>query len=224
MNILMVVTSQKHLGNTGRETGLWLEEFTTPYYLFLDAGAEITLASPLGGQAPIDPHSAEEKAESTVRFMNDAAARQQLDTTLPLASVHADNFDAIFFPGGHGPLWDLAEDQRSIALIEAFARQEKVIGAVCHGPAVLKHPLTEAGLPLIAGKNVTGFSNQEEELAGLTQIVPFLVEDMLKANGAVYHCAQPWQNHVLVDGLLVTGQNPASSQATAAAVLKLLNQ
>ncbi|GGU52810.1 dimethylallyltransferase [Pseudomonas laurentiana] len=224
MNILMVLTSHDTLGNTGHKTGFWLEEFAAPYYAFLDAGAQVTLASPKGGQPPIDPKSDDPGAQTaaTERFNADEAARKALASTLTLAQVNAEDFDALFYPGGHGPLWDLAEDPRSIALIERFQALGKPVGAVCHAPAVLRHAVDASGAPLVKGKQVTGFSNTEEAAVNLTDVVPFLVEDMLKGHGGVYSRAEDWHNHVAVDGLLVTGQNPASSDATAHALLKLL--
>lgn len=222
MKILMVLTSHAQLGNTDIKTGFWLEEFTTPYYAFKDAGAEITLASPKGGLPPIDPNSEEEKTDSTVRYHADETLKYALANTVLLSHVQASDYDAIFYPGGHGPLWDLAEDKHSIALIEAFNQQNKPVGAVCHGPAVLKHPKSSDGKSIVAGQKVTGFSNEEEEAVKLTEIVPFLVEDMLKANGGLYSRAENWQSYVTVNPLLVTGQNPASSEATAIALLNLL--
>nr|WP_319528293.1 type 1 glutamine amidotransferase domain-containing protein [Pseudomonas laurentiana] len=224
MNILMVLTSHDTLGNTGHKTGFWLEEFAAPYYAFLDAGAQVTLASPKGGQPPIDPKSDDPGAQTaaTERFNADEAARKALASTLTLAQVNAEDFDALFYPGGHGPLWDLAEDPRSIALIERFQALGKPVGAVCHAPAVLRHVVDASGAPLVKGKQVTGFSNTEEAAVNLTDVVPFLVEDMLKGHGGVYSRAEDWHSHVAVDGLLVTGQNPASSDATAHALLKLL--
>ena len=224
MKILMVLTSHDRLGDTGHKTGFWLEEFAAPYYVFKDAGAQITLASPKGGQPPIDPKSDDPGAQTaaTERFAADAAARTALASTLTLDEVRAEDFDALFYPGGHGPLWDLAEDARSAALIERFQALGKPVGAVCHAPAVLRHVKGADGQPLVKGRQVTGFSNSEEDAVQLTDVVPFLVEDMLKANGGQYSKAADWQSHVAVDGLLVTGQNPASSEASAAALLKLL--
>lgn len=222
--ILVVLTSHDQLGNTGEKTGFWLEELAAPYYAFLDAGAELTLASPKGGQPPLDPKSNEVgfRTEATLRFEADAAATRALATTKKLADVSVADFDAVFYPGGHGPLWDLAEDPLSIALIEQAIQAGKPVGAVCHAPAVLRHTKGADGKPLVSGKAVTGFSNTEEEVVGLTKVVPFLVEDMLKANGGRYAKAADWQSHVEVDGLLVTGQNPGSSEASAHALLKLL--
>ena len=222
--ILMVLTSHSALGDTGKKTGFWLEEFAAPYYVFLDAGAAITLASPQGGQPPLDPKSDDPDAqtEATRRFKADAAAQKTLAHTHKLAEVSAADFDAVFYPGGHGPLWDLAEDKASIVLIEQLLAAGKPVAAVCHAPAVLRHPKTTNGQPVVQGKNVTGFTNTEEAAAGLTDVVPFLVEDMLKKNGGLYSKAGDWQPHVLTDGLLITGQNPASSEPAAQALLKKL--
>jgi putative intracellular protease/amidase len=224
MKILLVLTSHDQLGNTGHKTGFWLEEFASPYYVFKDAGAQITLASPKGGQPPIDPKSDAPDAQTaaTRRFAEDAEAQRLLATSLPLAQVRAEDFDALFYPGGHGPLWDLAEDATSIALIERFIALGKPVGAVCHAPGVLRHVKAADGTPLVRGKRVTGFSNSEEAAVELTDVVPFLVEDMLKAHGGVYGRAADWHSHVEVDGLLVTGQNPASSDASAEALLTLV--
>ena len=222
--ILMVLTSHSALGDTGKKTGFWLEEFAAPYYVFLDAGADITLASPQGGQPPLDPKSDDPGAQTdaTRRFKADGAAQKTLAHTHKLAEVSAADFDAVFYPGGHGPLWDLAEDKHSIALIEQLLATGKPVAAVCHAPAVLRHPKTPDGQPVVRGKNVTGFTNTEEAAAGLTDIVPFLVEDMLKKNGGQYSKAGDWQPHVLTDGLLITGQNPASSEPATQALLKRL--
>jgi len=226
MKILLVLTSHDQLGNTGHKTGFWLEEFASPYYVFKDAGAQITLASPKGGQPPIDPKSDAPDAQTaaTRRFAEDAEAQQLLANSLPLAQVRAEDFDALFYPGGHGPLWDLAEDATSVALIERFIALGKPVGAVCHAPGVLRHVKAADGTPLVRGKRVTGFSNSEEEAVALTDVVPFLVEDMLKAHGGVYGRAADWHSHVEVDGLLVTGQNPASSDASAEALLTLVER
>ena len=226
MKILLVLTSHDQLGNTGHKTGFWLEEFASPYYVFKEAGAQITLASPKGGQPPIDPKSDAPDAQTaaTRRFAEDAEAQRLLATSLPLAQVRAEDFDALFYPGGHGPLWDLAEDATSIALIERFVALGKPVGAVCHAPGVLRHVKAADGTPLVSGKRVTGFSNSEEEAVALTDVVPFLVEDMLKAHGGVYGRAADWHSHVEVDGLLVTGQNPASSDASAEALLTLVER
>jgi putative intracellular protease/amidase len=224
MKILIVLTSHDTLGNTGKKTGFWLEEFAAPYYVFKDAGAEITLASPKGGQPPLDPSSEAKDAltDATERFNNDEDAKKALAITTVLSAVSADGFDAIFFPGGHGPLWDLAEDADSIKLIEAFATNDRPIGAVCHAPAVFKHPKGSNGKPLVSGKNVTGFTNSEEEAVGLTNVVPFLIEEMLAENGGRYQKGPDWASFVLTDGKLVTGQNPASSEEAARKLLELL--
>ncbi|KKK86779.1 hypothetical protein LCGC14_2759820 [marine sediment metagenome] len=224
MKILMVLTSHDKLGDTGNKTGFWLEEFAAPYYVFKDKGAEITLASPKGGQPPLDPSSDNEdtQTDATKRFKGDDAAQKELANTVVLSSVSADDYDAIFYPGGHGPLWDLAEDSDSIALIEAFAASDRPVGAVCHAPAALKHPKGADGKPLVSGKTVTGFTNTEEEAVGLTDVVPFLVEDMLKAKGGNYEKGDDWASFVVTDGKLVTGQNPASSEEAAHKLLALL--
>ncbi|MCH4881330.1 type 1 glutamine amidotransferase domain-containing protein [Pseudomonas sp. TMW22090] len=224
MKILVVLTSHDQLGDTGEKTGFWLEELAAPYYAFLDAGAQLTLASPKGGLPPLDPKSNEPdfQTDATRRFESDTAAMKALANTRTLSDLSSAEFDAVFYPGGHGPLWDLAEDVTSIALIEHANASGKPIATVCHAPAVLLHVKGSDGKPLIAGKAVTGFSNSEEDAAGLTQVVPFLVEDMLKAQGGIYSKNTDWQVHVVTDGLLVTGQNPASSAATAHALLKLL--
>lgn len=224
MKILMVLTSHDRLGDTGKKTGFWLEEFAAPYYVFKDAGAEITLASPKGGQPPLDPSSDTEDAQSdaTVRFKGDDAAQTDLANTTRLSQVSADGFDAIFYPGGHGPLWDLAEDGDSKSLIEAFASSNRPVGAVCHAPAVFRHTKDADGNPLVSGKTVTGFTNTEEDAVGLTDVVPFLVEDMLKANGGDYQKGDDWASFVVTDGKLVTGQNPASSEEAAKQLLALL--
>jgi putative intracellular protease/amidase len=224
MKILMVLTSHDKLGNTGEKTGFWLEEFASPYYVFKDAGAEITLASPLGGQPPLDPMSdaPDFQTEATQRFKADSPAQQILASTVKLAEVSAADFDAVFYPGGHGPLWDLAEDTSSIALIEAMFATGKPVAAVCHAPGVLRHPKTPDGVSVVQGKAVTGFTNTEEEAVGLTKIVPFLVEEILKQNGGEYLKLADWQPHVVADGLLITGQNPASSEPAAKALLAKL--
>ncbi len=225
MKILIVLTSHDKLGDTGEKTGFWLEEFAAPYYVFKDAGTEITLASPLGGQPPLDPKSdaPDFQTDATRRFATDAAAQADLANTLKLANVSANNFDAVFYPGGHGPLWDLAEDKNSIALIETMLSANKPVAAVCHAPAVLRHPKTAEGVSVVQGKTVTCFTNTEEEAVALTEVVPFLVEDMLKQNGANYSKGADWQAHVVTDGLLITGQNPASSEPVAKALLAKLS-
>lgn len=224
MKILVVLTSHGQLGNTGEQTGFWLEELAAPYFAFIDAGAEVTLASPKGGQPPLDPKSnvPESQTETTHRFEANTAAMQALAHTQKLSEISVADYDAVFYPGGHGPLWDLAEDPISIALIEQAIQSGKPVAAVCHAPGVLRHVKASDGTPLVSGKSVTGFTNTEEAVVGLTEIVPFLVEDMLKENGGHYSKAGDWQVHVQVDGLLVTGQNPASSAATATALLQLL--
>ena len=226
MNILMVLTSHDRLGDTGKKTGFWLEEFAAPYYVFKDAGATLTLASPAGGQPPLDPKSDEPDAqtEATRRYQEDPAAQQALATTVKLADVSAERFDAVFYPGGHGPLWDLAEDATSIRLIEAMVAAGRPVAAVCHAPGVLGKVKGPDGAPLVKGKRVTGFTNTEEAAVGLTDIVPFLVEDMLVKNGGQYSKAGDWEPYVITDGLLVTGQNPASSEPGAHALLALLKQ
>lgn len=224
MKVLMVLTSHDKLGDTGLKTGFWLEELAAPYYAFKDAGAEITLASPQGGKPPLDPKSNEPdfQTDSTHRFEADADANAQLATTVKLDSLSQADFDAVFYPGGHGPLWDLAEDKHSVALIEAFFAAGKHVAFVCHAPGVLRHVKTPDGKPLVAGRQVTGFTNTEEEAVGLTQVVPFLVEDELKAKGGLYSKAADWSSYVVTDGLLITGQNPGSSEATAAQLIKAL--
>lgn len=224
MKILMVLTSHDQLGDTGKKTGFWLEEFAAPYYVFKDAGAEVALASPKGGQPPLDPSSDADDAQTdaTERFKNDEQAQKDLANTVKLADVSADDFDAIFYPGGHGPLWDLAEDSDSKSLIEAFASSDRPVGAVCHAPAVFRHTQGADGKSLVSGRRVTGFTNTEEEAVALTDVVPFLVEDMLKANGGQYEKGADWSSFVLRDANLVTGQNPASSAAAAREILALL--
>jgi putative intracellular protease/amidase len=224
MKILMVLTSHDQLGNTGKKTGFWLEEFAAPYYAFKDAGADITLVSPLGGQPPLDPKSDEpdSQTDATRRFKADAAAQAALAHTGKLAEVSGDGFDALFYPGGHGPLWDLAEDAHSIKLIETMAAAGKIVSAVCHAPGVLREVKAADGSPLVKGKKVTGFTNTEEAAVQLTDIVPFLVEDMLVSNGGHYSKGADWAPYVVVDGKLITGQNPASSEPAAHAVLRQL--
>ena len=226
MNILMVLTSHDQLGDTGKKTGFWLEEFAAPYYVFKDAGAVVTLASPKGGQPPLDPKSDEPDAQTdaTRRFRADEGATAALASTHVLAEVANDDFDAVFYPGGHGPLWDLANDEDSIRLIESNYAAGKPIAFVCHAPGVLSKTRTPSGAPLVQGKQVTGFSNSEEAAAGLTYIVPFLVEDMLAANGGGYSKMADWASYVVTDGKLVTGQNPASSEAAAKTLLSVLKQ
>ena len=216
MKVLFVLTSHDKLGNTGEKTGFWIEEFAAPYYNLLDKGVDITVATPNGGKAPIDPNSEGEDAqtEDTKRYYKDEAAQKVINNTVKLETLNAENFDAVFYPGGHGPLWDLAEDKTSISLIEAFNKQHKPIGFVCHAPAALKNVKNENGEPLVKGKKVTGFTNTEEEAVQLTNVVPFLVESMLKENGGIYSKTDDWGVHVLKDGNLITGQNPASNKAS----------
>jgi putative intracellular protease/amidase len=226
MKVLMVLTSHSELGNTGKKTGFWVEEFAAPYYTLKDAGAEITLASPKGGQPPIDPKSAEPSAqtEATKRFDKDAGLQQLLANTKKLTEVKAADFDAVFFPGGHGPLWDLTKDPDSIKLIQEFWSAKKPVAAVCHAPSVLLNVKDENGEPLVKGKKVTGFTNTEEEAVQLTKVVPFLLEDELKNKGGQYSKKDDWASYVVKDGLLITGQNPASSEAAAKELLGLLKK
>lgn len=226
MNILMVLTSHDRLGKTGKKTGFWLEEFAAPYYVFKDAGASVTLASPLGGQPPLDPRSDEPDAQSdaTRRFKADPAAQAALACTHTLHGMVAGDFDAVFYPGGHGPLWDLADDARSIALIESMLAAGKPVAAVCHAPGVLRHVKTANGTAVVKGRAVTGFANSEERAADLAEVVPFLVEDMLVAQGGRYSKSADWQAHVVSDRNLITGQNPASSAPAALAVLEHLRE
>ncbi|QYY31668.1 type 1 glutamine amidotransferase domain-containing protein [Cupriavidus pinatubonensis] len=224
MKVLIVLTSHDQLGNTGEKTGFWLEELAAPYYVLKDAGVNVTLASVKGGQPPLDPKSNDPSFQTpaTRRFEDDADAKAALSSTQKLSDVSAGDYDAVFYPGGHGPMWDLAEDADSKALIEATFASGKPVALVCHAPGVLRHVKAQDGSPLVKGKNVTGFTNSEEEAVGLTEVVPFLVEDMLKANGANYSKAGDWQPYVVTDGLLITGQNPASSDAAANALLTML--
>jgi len=224
MKVLMVLTSHDTLGNTGRPTGFWLEELAAPYYALSDINAEIVLASPKGGQPPLDPKSNEPdfQTDLTRRFEKDEKATAQLANTVRLDSVSQADFDAVFYPGGHGPLWDLAEDQNSIQLIESFIAAHKPVAVVCHAPGVLRHVKNADGTPLVDGKKVTGFANSEEEAVGLTDVVPFLVEDVLKSLGGVYSKGPDWGSYVLTDGLLITGQNPASSGSAADVLIKAL--
>jgi putative intracellular protease/amidase len=223
MKVLIVLTSHDQLGNTGKKTGFWLEEFAAPYYVFKDAGVDITLASPAGDQPPLDPKSdlPEFQTEMTHRFGKDAAAQVELANTLRLSEVRAEDFDLVFYPGGHGPLWDLAEDAASIALIENFERAGKPVGLVCHAPGALRNGRAANGEPLVKGRKVTGFSNSEEAAVELTDVVPFLIEDEFKRQGGLYEKGPDWSSHVVIDGRLVTGQNPASSEAVAHALIKL---
>jgi putative intracellular protease/amidase len=224
MNILMVLTSHDQLGDTGRKTGFWLEEFAAPYYVFKDAGATITIASPAGGMPPLDPKSDEPDAQTaaTARYKEDPQAQAALANTERVDKIAASAFDAVFYPGGHGPLWDLANDAASIGIIEATFASGKPLALVCHAPGVLRFAKGVAGKHLVSDKKVTGFTNTEEEAVGLTKIVPFLVEDMLKESGGLYSKGPDWQSFVLTDGNLITGQNPASSEEAAKAVLAML--
>lgn len=221
--VLFVVTSNDKLGNTGEKTGFWSEEFAAPYYELLDQGVEITIASPLGGQPPIDPKSADPASatEDTKRFDADKVLQEKLKNTLKLSTVNQKDYDAVFYPGGHGPLWDLVEDKNSIALIEAFYTHKKPVAFVCHAPAVLKNVKVK-GDYLVKGKKVTGFTNAEEEAVGLTKVVPFLLEDALASNGAIFSKGANWQPYAVEDGLLITGQNPASSKLVAGKLLEKL--
>lgn len=223
MKILMVLTSHNVLGNTGKPTGFWLEEFTAPYYAFKDAGAEITVASVKGGQPPIDPKSDEpgNQTDSMERFKKDLATQKVLASTVKLSEVTSDGYDAVFYPGGHGPMWDLVGDKKSIALIEEFYNAGKPVAAVCHAPGVLKN-VTYQGQPIVKGKRVTGFANSEEEAVHLTKVVPFLVEDELKRLGGIYEKGPDWSVYTIVDGRLITGQNPASSGPAAMELVMLL--
>ena len=223
-NVLMVLTSHDRLGNTGHPTGFWVEEFAAPYYVLADAGVTLTLASPAGGQPPVDPKSAlpEFQTDATRRFDADPALKARLAGTVRLAGLKADDFDAVFYPGGHGPLCDLATDPDSVALIEDFVRQGKPVAAVCHAPAVLLRTRTAEGQPLVAGRQVTGFSNSEEDAVGLSAVVPFLLETALRAEGADYRKGPDWGSFVVEDGLLITGQNPASSASAAQCLLARL--
>jgi len=223
VNILMVLTSHDKLGDTDHKTGFWVEEFAAPYYVFKDAGVNITLASPKGGQPPIDPNSEADDAQTdaTKRFYEDGEAQAALARTERLENVSANDFDAVFYPGGHGPLWDLTHDTHSIHLIEQFWGQGKPVAAVCHAPAVLLKAKAGDGA-LIAGRTVTGFSNSEEAAVELTEVVPFLLEDALSKVGGHYRKGDDWGSYVVQDGMLITGQNPASSKAAAEGVLDLL--
>lgn len=222
--VLIVLTSHEDLGNTGQKTGFWVEEFAAPFYAFKDAGTQLTLASPEGGQPPIDPKSSDPSAatDATRRFDADPETQKALANTLKLSEVNPDDYDAIFYPGGHGPLWDLTNDQISIGLIESFFKAGKPVGAVCHAPAVLLNAKTMDGEPLVKGRKVAGFTNEEEDAVGLTNIVPFLLEDALKAKGGAYESVASWAPFAVEDGHLITGQNPASSEAVAEKILAKL--
>ncbi|NJB37757.1 MULTISPECIES: type 1 glutamine amidotransferase domain-containing protein [Flavobacteriaceae] len=224
-NVLFVLTSHDELGNTGEKTGFWVEEFAAPYYLLKDKGVNVTLASPKGGQPPIDPKSNEPdfQTPATKRYFEDKETMDAMANTQKLNTVNAADYDAVFYPGGHGPLWDLAEDQDSVQLIENFYNSNKPVAAVCHAPAVFKNVKDQNGEPLVKGKQVTGFTNTEEAAVQLTEVVPFLVEDMLKENGGVYSKKEDWAAYAQEDGLLITGQNPASSELVAEMLLRRLN-
>ena len=224
MKVLIVLTSHDQLGDTGEKTGFWLEEFACPYYQLKDAGVSLVLASPRGGQPPLDPKSdaPDFQTDDTRRFANDQEAQQALANTIKLADVKADDFDAVFYPGGHGPLWDLHNDADSIALIESFVAAGKPVAAVCHAPAVLLKAKDQSGEPLVKGKKVTAFSNTEEAAVGLTDVVPYLLEDELTTMGGVYQKVDDWTSLALTDGLIITGQNPGSSAAVAEALVKVL--
>lgn len=224
MKVLIVLTSHSALGNTGEKTGFWIEEFATPYYVLADAGADITIASPKGGQPPVDPKSelADAQTSSTKRFYEDSTLINKVAYSLKLSDIKQDDFDAVFYPGGHGPLWDLAIDKDSIKLIEAFYNHQKPIAFVCHAPAALVNVKVKNGESLIKGKELTNFSNTEEEAVKLTKVVPFLLEDELKKHGAIYTKGENWTSYVKQDGLLITGQNPASSEAVAKLLLEAL--
>ncbi len=225
MKVLIVLTSHDQLGDTGKKTGFWLEEFASPYYHLKDAGVHVTLASPRGGQPPLDPksHEPDFQTDDTRRFDNDQAAQDELANTAKLAEMKVEDFDAVFYPGGHGPLWDLHNDNDSIALIEEFIAAGKPVATVCHAPAVLLKAKDRNGDPLVKGKKVTGFSNSEEAAVGLTDVVPYLVEDQLIAMGGAYQKVEDWNSLAVVDGLIITGQNPGSSAAVAEALVKALN-
>ena len=220
--VLMVLTSHDRLGSTGRKTGFWLEEFATPYYIFKDAGLAVTLASPKGGEPPLDPKSDDPGSETEAMRRSDRQAQAALARTTKLSEVSPEDYDGVFYPGGHGPLWDLSEDRHSIALVESLFAAGKPVGAVCHGPAALRDVKAPNGSPLVRGKSVTGFTNTEEAAVGLIDVVPFLVEEMLKQNGGNYSKAADWQPYAVTDGNLITGQNPASSEPTAKAFLAQL--
>ena len=225
MKVLFVLTSHDRLGDTGKKTGFWLEEFASPYYHLKDAGVQVTLASPLGGQPPLDPksHEPDFQTDDTRRFDDDKAAQNELANTAKLAEMKVEDFDAVFYPGGHGPLWDLHNDNDSIALIEAFIAAGKPVATVCHAPSVLLKAKDQKGEPLVKGKEVTGFSNSEEAAVELTDVVPYLLEDQLIAAGGVYRKVEDWNSLAIVDGLIITGQNPGSSAAVAEALVKALN-
>ena len=226
MKVLFVLTSHSDLGNTGKKTGFWVEEFAAPYYALADKGVDITIASPKGGQPPIDPKSEapDAQTEATKRYYADAALKAKVATTKKLAEVNAADFDGVFYPGGHGPMWDLYEDKASIALIQNFWAAGKPVAAVCHAPSALLNVKDEEGKPLVKGKKVTGFTNTEEAGVQLTDVVPYLLEDELKAKGGIYSRGSDWGSYVVEDGMLITGQNPASSEEAAKKLLALLKK
>jgi putative intracellular protease/amidase len=226
MKVLFVLTSHSELGSTGNKTGFWVEEFAAPYYVMVDKGVNVSIASPKGGQPPIDPKSEapDAQTEATKRYFADAALREKVAHTKKLSDVNASDFDAVFYPGGHGPLWDLYEDKDSIALIQNFWSAGKPVAAVCHAPSALLNVKDENGDPLVKGKNVTGFTNSEEEGVQLTKVVPYLLEDELKAKGGIYSSGSDWSSYVVKDGKLITGQNPASSEEAAKALLAMLEK
>ena len=223
-NVLFVLTSHDELGNTGDKTGFWVEEFAAPYYLLTDKGVKVTLASPKGGQPPIDPKSSQPDAQTPAskRYFEDKETQDKLSKTIELSQIKEADYDAVFYPGGHGPLWDLAEDKNSINLIESFYNNNKTVAAVCHAPAIFKNTKNTDGSPLVKGKKVTGFTNSEEEAVQLTNVVPFLVEDMLIDNGGIFSRKSDWNSYAIEDGLLITGQNPASSERVAEILLERL--
>lgn len=226
LKILFVLTSHSQMGDTGHKTGFWIEEFANPYYTLIDRGAEVTIATPKGGAAPVDPTSnlPQNATEDTERFNKDKSVQEKIANTIALADINFEEYDAVFYPGGHGPLWDLAEDATSVKLIQDFNSQNKPIAFVCHAPAALKNVKNTKGEFLVKGKKVTGFSNEEEEAVQLTKVVPFLVEDMLKENGGIYSCGENWAAYALQDGNLITGQNPASSALVAKMLLNMLTK
>lgn len=226
LKILFVLTSHSQMGDTGHKTGFWVEEFANPYYTLVDQGVDVTIATPKGGAAPIDPTSnlPQNATEDTERFNKDEAVQKKIKETIALADINFQDYDAVFYPGGHGPLWDLAEDATSAKLIQDFNVANKPIAFVCHAPAALKHVKNADGEFLVKGKKVTGFSNEEEEAVQLTKVVPFLVEDMLKEKGGIYSRGDAWAAYAVQDGNLITGQNPASSALVAEMLLKMLQK
>ena len=226
LKVLIVLTSHDELGNTGEKTGFWSEELAAPYYALADAGIDITLASPKGGLPPLDPKSQlpDFQTEDTKRFDTDKNLQEKLAHTRILGDVNEEDYDAVFYPGGHGPLWDLTYDKNSIALIENFYGNGKPVATVCHASSALLYAKTPEGESLVKNKQVTGFANTEEEAVGLTEVVPFLLEDELKKQGGIYSKGADWQSYVLQDGHLITGQNPGSSTAAAEKLIALLEK